>query len=83
MARAWFGVQPLANSLVFIGTQLVSVDEGCPVGTHAGGQGFDVEGICVFGIALKSGICKTLGLVGSVVKTPFEVGIDLGTLAVR
>ena len=38
------------------GPVLAAVDERGPVGLHAGGDGFDVEGVGVFGVALDGEI---------------------------
>ena len=55
---------------------LVAVDEGCPVGLHAGGDCLAVVGVGVFGIALKGGLGETFGLLDAVVEALLENGVD-------
>ena len=59
----------------------MAVDEGGPVGAHAGDDGFGVEGVGVAGVALESGVGETVGLGGSVLEALLDDGIDGGTLA--
>ncbi len=60
----------------FIGAVLVAVDEGGPVGLHAGGDGLAVEGVGVFGIALEGGVGEAFGLGDAVVEALLEDWVD-------
>ncbi len=63
------------------GAVLVAVDEGGPVGLHAGGDGFAVEGVGVGGVVLEGEVGEALGLGDAVLEALFEGGLDVGTLA--
>jgi hypothetical protein len=54
----------------------VAVDEGGPVGLHAGGDGFAVVGVGVVGIVLESDVGKMLGLGDAIVEALLEGGVD-------
>jgi hypothetical protein len=67
----------LAGELAeFIGAVFVAVDEGGPIGLHAGGDGLAVKGVGVFGIALECGVGQVLGLSDAVVEALLEGWVD-------
>jgi hypothetical protein len=63
------------------GAVLVAIDERGPVGLHAGGDGFAVEGVGVFGVVLERGVGEMLSLGDAILEALLQGRVDGGTLA--
>jgi len=63
------------------GAVLLAVNERCPVGLHARGDGLAVEGIGIVGVMLQGNVGEVFGLGDAVLEALLERGIDVGTLA--